>query len=145
MTLLNLSNTHLFWQGREPEELARSTLDILVSRLRLDVAYDGVQVLLAAPWHAIASIPGALVLVLWSAGVALAAAAWARRGDGAAALLAAMVLPGAAIFRLPIPGISVPSFVGSTPRVVAWGEAVNASGRTVACGMGTFQRIPADR
>ena len=29
--------------------------------------------------------------------------------------------------------------------VVAWGEAVNASGRTVACGMGTFQRIPADR
>jgi uncharacterized protein (TIGR00369 family) len=29
--------------------------------------------------------------------------------------------------------------------VVAWGEALNASGRTVACGMGTFQRIPADR
>ncbi|HZI04016.1 MAG TPA: ATP-binding protein [Archangium sp.] len=26
------------WQGREPEELARSTLDVLVSRLRLDVA-----------------------------------------------------------------------------------------------------------
>ena len=36
--------------------------------------YDGVQVLLAAPWHAVAAIPGALVLVLWSAGVALAAA-----------------------------------------------------------------------
>ncbi|HZH15310.1 MAG TPA: ATP-binding protein [Archangium sp.] len=26
------------WQGREPEELARSTLDVLVSRLRLDIA-----------------------------------------------------------------------------------------------------------
>jgi signal transduction histidine kinase/CheY-like chemotaxis protein len=26
------------WQGREPEELARSTLEVLVSRLRLDVA-----------------------------------------------------------------------------------------------------------
>lgn len=36
--------------------------------------YDGVQLLLAAPWHASASIPGALMLVLWSAGLGLAAA-----------------------------------------------------------------------
>jgi serine/threonine protein kinase len=36
--------------------------------------YDGVQVLFAAPWHAVASIPGALLLVLWSTGLALAAA-----------------------------------------------------------------------
>jgi predicted Ser/Thr protein kinase len=36
--------------------------------------YDGVQVLLAAPWHAVASIPGALLLVTWSVGLALAAA-----------------------------------------------------------------------
>ncbi|EON23153.1 MULTISPECIES: serine/threonine-protein kinase [Nocardioides] len=36
--------------------------------------YDGVQVLLAAPWHAVASIPGALLLVLWSIGLGLAAA-----------------------------------------------------------------------
>jgi uncharacterized protein (TIGR00369 family) len=28
--------------------------------------------------------------------------------------------------------------------VVAWGEAVDADGRTVACGMGTFQLIPAN-
>ena len=36
--------------------------------------YDGVQVLLAAPWHAVAAIPGALLLVLWSTGLGLAAA-----------------------------------------------------------------------
>ncbi len=35
--------------------------------------YDGVQVLVAAPWHALASIPGALLLVGWSLGLALAA------------------------------------------------------------------------
>jgi hypothetical protein len=33
-----------------------------------------VQLLLAAPWHAVASIPGALVLVVWSAGIGVAAA-----------------------------------------------------------------------
>ena len=36
--------------------------------------YDGVQVLLAAPWHAVKSIPGALLLVTWSVGLGLAAA-----------------------------------------------------------------------
>lgn len=36
--------------------------------------YDGVLVLLAAPWHAVASIPGVLLLVMWSIGLALAAA-----------------------------------------------------------------------
>ena len=36
--------------------------------------YDGVQVLLAAPWHAVRSIPGALLLVSWSIGLGLAAA-----------------------------------------------------------------------
>ena len=30
--------------------------------------------LLAAPWHAVASIPGAMLLVTWSAGLGLAAA-----------------------------------------------------------------------
>jgi uncharacterized protein (TIGR00369 family) len=29
--------------------------------------------------------------------------------------------------------------------VVAWGEARDADGRMVACGLGTFQRIPAER
>ena len=36
--------------------------------------YDGVQVLLAAPWHLVQSIPGTLLLALWSLGIAVAAA-----------------------------------------------------------------------
>lgn len=36
--------------------------------------YDGVQLLLAAPWHLVQSIPGAVLLALWSLGLAVAAA-----------------------------------------------------------------------
>ena len=36
--------------------------------------YDGAQFLLATPWHLVRSIPGTVLLVLWSAGLALAAA-----------------------------------------------------------------------
>ena len=36
--------------------------------------YDGVQFLLAAPWHLVRGVPGSLLLALWSAGVAAAAA-----------------------------------------------------------------------
>ncbi|WP_165355162.1 serine/threonine protein kinase [Nocardioides oleivorans] len=36
--------------------------------------YDGVQVLLAAPWHVVAALGGALVLFLWSIGIACAIA-----------------------------------------------------------------------
>lgn len=36
--------------------------------------YDGLQVLLAAPWHAVAGLGGTLVLFLWSAGIACAVA-----------------------------------------------------------------------
>ena len=32
--------------------------------------YDGIQVLLAAPWHAVAGLGGSLLLFLWSAGIA---------------------------------------------------------------------------
>jgi hypothetical protein len=35
--------------------------------------YDGVQLLLAAPWHLVQSIPGTLLLALWSLGLAVAA------------------------------------------------------------------------
>jgi serine/threonine protein kinase len=36
--------------------------------------YDGAQVLVAAPWHLVQSIPGTLLLALWSLGLAVAAA-----------------------------------------------------------------------
>ena len=36
--------------------------------------YDGAQLLVAAPWHLSQSIPGALLLALWSLGLAVAAA-----------------------------------------------------------------------
>ena len=36
--------------------------------------YDGVQVLLGAPWHLVRSLPSTLLLVLWGSGLALAAA-----------------------------------------------------------------------
>lgn len=36
--------------------------------------YDSIQVLCAAPWHVVAAIPGALLLVTWSLGLGLAAA-----------------------------------------------------------------------
>ncbi|MBD3913186.1 protein kinase domain-containing protein [Nocardioides hwasunensis] len=36
--------------------------------------YDGIQVLLSAPWHAVAGLGGALLLFLWSIGIACAIA-----------------------------------------------------------------------
>ena len=43
-------------------------------RLRGRRWYDGIQFLLAAPWHLVRSIAGTLMLALWSAGLATAAA-----------------------------------------------------------------------
>ncbi|MEJ7832291.1 MAG: serine/threonine-protein kinase [Nocardioides sp.] len=43
-------------------------------RLRGPKWYDGAQFLLGAPWHLVRSIPGTVILVLWSAGLAVAAA-----------------------------------------------------------------------
>lgn len=36
--------------------------------------YDGVQLLVATPWHLVQSLPGTLLLALWSVGLAVAAA-----------------------------------------------------------------------
>ena len=43
-------------------------------RLRGRRWYDGAQFLFAAPWHLLRSLPGTLVLALWSVGLAVAAA-----------------------------------------------------------------------
>lgn len=45
--------------------------------------YDGVQVLLAAPWHVVKAIPGTLLLVLWSLGLGVAAALLCFAGGAA--------------------------------------------------------------
>jgi hypothetical protein len=41
-------------------------------RLRGRRWYDGVQFLVAAPWHLVRGVPGSLLLALWSAGLAAA-------------------------------------------------------------------------
>ena len=43
-------------------------------RLRGRRWYDGAQFLVAAPWHLVRSIPGTILLALWSVGLAIAAA-----------------------------------------------------------------------
>ena len=43
-------------------------------RLRGRKWYDGAQLVVRTPWHLVQSIPGTLMLVLWSAGLAVAAA-----------------------------------------------------------------------
>ncbi len=43
-------------------------------RLRGRKWYDGAQLILRTPWHLVQSIPGTVMLVLWSAGLAVAAA-----------------------------------------------------------------------
>jgi len=36
--------------------------------------YDGAQVLVRSPWELLRSLPGTVMLLLWSAGIAVAAA-----------------------------------------------------------------------
>jgi hypothetical protein len=43
-------------------------------RLRGRKWHDGAQLVVRAPWHLVQSIPGTLMLLLWSAGLAVAAA-----------------------------------------------------------------------
>ncbi len=64
--------TLLIWMLRSGS-MAASSAD-LRRRTRGVKWYDGLQLLMAAPWHTVVSIPGALLLVLWSAGLAAAAA-----------------------------------------------------------------------
>jgi hypothetical protein len=58
------------WLLRSASLAASATVDR--RRLRGAKWYDPVLYLLGAPWHAVRSIPGTLLLVLWSLGLALA-------------------------------------------------------------------------
>lgn len=80
------------------------------------------------------------------AGVALATTAWAGRGDAAAALLAAMVLPGAAIFlwqatgsrvqgnwpAILYPGACIAAAAFTPRRLIAWRRPAVALGAVTA-------------
>lgn len=103
--------------------------------------YDGVQVLLAAPWHAVKSIPGALLLVLWSLGLGVAAALLCFAGGAAMQLslgIIGVVLggamwwgPGSRRLRGPVQRLSHPI----SARPLAWFFAVIATA-AVASGLG---------
>ncbi len=62
----------LTWLLRSGSQAASAAGDR--RRLRGRRWYDGVQFLVAAPWHLVRSLPGTAMLGLWSAGLALAAA-----------------------------------------------------------------------
>ena len=80
--------------------------------------YDAPQVALTTPWHSLRAITGTVVLVLWSLGLALAAAllCYAAALDGASTLFAGGTAlgvalwsgPGASRFRSPLARIVYP-------------------------------------
>jgi 4-amino-4-deoxy-L-arabinose transferase-like glycosyltransferase len=70
-----------------------------------------------------------IVFVLCIAGAALACAAWWKRGDAAAALVAAMVVPGAAVFLWQATGSRVQ---GNWPAILYPGACIAAAAFTPA-------------
>jgi len=104
--------------------------------------YDAPQLLLASPWHVLQAIPGVLVLVLWSAGLAAACALVCYGGHAGAQLtLAASGLvflvslwigPGGSRFRGPVGRILAPLSRSTGPWAVAVGVVLAAAGALVA-------------
>ena len=104
--------------------------------------YDAPQLLLASPWHVLQAIPGVLVLVLWSAGLAAACALVCYAGHaGAQVTLAASGLvflvslwigPGGSRFRGPVGRIVSPLSRSTGPWAVAVGVVLAAAGALVA-------------
>ncbi|WP_457207332.1 serine/threonine-protein kinase [Nocardioides sp. P5_C9_2] len=88
--------------------------------------YDAPQLLVATPWHALAAVPGVLLLVTWSLGLALAAALLcfaaglsltpSLGGIGVVLALALWWGPGSSRLRGPVQRISHPV----AARGVAW-------------------------
>jgi predicted Ser/Thr protein kinase len=74
--------------------------------------YDGVQLLVNAPWHLVQSIPGTVMLVLWSTGLAAAVGllcyavaaplAWSLAGSGVVLALSLWWGPGGSRVRSPL-------------------------------------------
>ena len=88
--------------------------------------YDGPQLLLAAPWHLVQSIPGTLMLTLWGIGLATAAAlfgyafglglTWTLFACGVAFLVGLWIGPGGSRVRGPVQRVVGPV----TARPAVW-------------------------
>jgi len=98
-------------------------------RLRGRKWYDGMQFLLAAPWHLVRSIGGTVVLTLWSLGLAVAAALICyavAAGLTTTLAVAGMVFvtslwlgPGGSRVRAPLSRVVNPASASARPWVVA--------------------------
>ena len=92
--------------------------------------YDGPQLLVASPWHAVQAIPGAVLLLLWSLGLGLAcglicyAVAASDQvtlfASGLVTVLALWLGPGGSRFRGPLTRMVNPVCRTLVPWVVAW-------------------------
>ncbi len=104
--------------------------------------WDGPQMLLASPWHAVQAIPGALLLLLWSLGLGLACALICYAvtageqvtlfASGLVTVLALWLGPGGSRFRGPVSRMVAPVSRGVGSWVLLW--AVLAGG-TVGLGV----------
>ncbi len=99
--------------------------------------YDGLQLLVASPWHAVQAIPGAVLLLLWSLGLGLAcglicyAVAASDQvtlfASGLVTVLALWLGPGGSRFRGPLSRMINPVCRTLVPWVVAWVLVVGAA------------------
>ena len=99
--------------------------------------YDGPQLLLASPWHAVQAVPGAVLLLLWSLGLGLAcglicyAVAASDQvtlfASGLVTVLALWLGPGGSRFRGPLIRMINPVCRTLVPWVVAWVLVVGAA------------------
>jgi serine/threonine protein kinase len=91
--------------------------------------YDAPQLLLATPWHAVAAIPGVLMLVVWSLGLAMAAALLCfaaglslTTGLGVIGVVLALAMwwgPGSSRLRRPVQRLSHPLAARGVPWFLA--------------------------
>lgn len=96
--------------------------------------YDGPQLLLASPWHAVQAIPGTLLLLAWSLGLGLAAVlvCYGLRTEeqvtllaaGSAVVLSLWIGPGGSRFRGPAIRLVAPLCRRTVPWLVATGLVV---------------------
>ena len=100
--------------------------------------YDGPQLLLAAPWHLVQSIPGTVMLVMWAAGLAVAGALLGYAGS--LGLARALFLSGtlfAAALWLGPGGSRVRGPLGRVVRPVSARPVVWAVGTLLVVALGT--------